>query len=115
VGGFVSSARFAGSPQDYRTPTFTIYEQDYYQGEEEYTYTDISNLNLNGRHKSIIITGTSSWTIYDQPNFAGNSLCLSPEPSNTFAPLLIPDLDRFNTPVPHGSIQSVRKGCLDKV
>lgn len=112
VGGYVSSARFAGSPNDYRSDSFTLYQYDYFQGEEEYTYADLPTLQLSGNHQSIIITGASAWTIFDQPNYQGNSICLFPEPSSDYKPYIISDTSSIS--VPHGSIKSVRKGCVGK-
>ncbi|XP_021949096.1 uncharacterized protein LOC110846597 [Folsomia candida] len=113
VGGYVSSARFAGSPQDFRSDTFTLYAEDYFQGDEEYTFADLPNLNLAGNHKSIIITGASPWTVYDQPGYIGNSICLYPEPSSEYKPYLITDVSQVQ--IPHGTIRSVRRGCVGKV
>jgi hypothetical protein len=31
IGGYVSSVRFAGDPNDFRTSTFTLYEEDWFQ------------------------------------------------------------------------------------
>ncbi|CAL8072530.1 unnamed protein product [Orchesella dallaii] len=107
----ISSLRFAGASTNFADDTFTLYQFDYFQGEEEYLTTEASNLNLVGDHKSIIITGKVNWVVYDQPNFQGNSICLVvPEAGNERpAPAFISDLSSEG--IPHGSIRSVRKGC----
>jgi len=107
----VSSLRYAGRSTDFSADMFTLYEFDYFQGEEEYTYTELPNLNLVGNHASIIITGRNNWRVYDQPNYLGNELCLVvPEKDNPRpAPAFIADVS--NAAIPHGSIRSVKKGC----
>jgi hypothetical protein len=112
LAGYVSSVKFAGDSYDYKTSTFTLYESDYFQGEEEYTYTDLPNIGLAGFHKSIIITGNLAWTIFDQASYGGNSICLFPEPSPDVKPYLIPDIADIQ--IPYGSIRSVKKGCIGK-
>jgi hypothetical protein len=108
--GYISSARFVGSPYDYRTDTFTLFEEDYFQGNEEYTFVDLPNLVLAGRHRSIVITGQSPWTIYDNPNYSGNSICLFPAQNPDYEPYLITDVSSID--IPYGSIRSVKKGCV---
>jgi len=109
VGGYISSTRFVGSPLDYTADTFTLYEEDYYQGNEEYAYADLPSLALAGSHKSIIITGRSPWTVYDQAQFEGRSMCLRPTSSPNVEPYLISDTNTIS--IPYGSIRSIRKGC----
>jgi len=112
IGGYVSSVRFVGSANDYRSDTITIFEGDYFQGAEEYSFIDMPNLALAGNHKSIIITGTAAWTVYDSVNYGGNSICLYPPTSNDYRPYFISDV--ISVSIPHGTIRSVRKGCWGK-
>jgi len=112
IGGLVTSVRFAGSPRDYRADTFTLYQDDYFQSKEEYTITDLPVVDMIGNHKSIIITGASPWTVYDRTYYAGNAICLYPPESTNYQPALI--VDTLDVSIPHGSIQSVRKGCFGK-
>lgn len=115
ISGTISSARYAGAPGDYRIDSLTIYEYENFQGREEYTFKHSANLELlAGSHKSIIITGNSNWTVFDEPNFQGNSVCLQVPEQNNFAPLIIRDIQKsskLNGYVKYGSIQSVRIGC----
>ncbi len=105
---------YAVAPKDYRDDSLTLYQFDYFQGQEEYTLTEIPNLNLIGNHQSIIITGNSDWTVYDRPQYQGNTVCLKvPEPGNS-TPSFISDLQNVDPSIPHGSIRSVRKGCSQK-
>jgi hypothetical protein len=109
VGGYISSVRFVGSPVDYTADTFTLYEEDYFQGNEEYAYADLPSLALAGNHKSIIITGRSPWTVYDQDKFGGRSICLRPTSSPNVEPYLVSDTNDIS--IPFGSIRSIKKGC----
>lgn len=114
IAGTISSVRFAGAPRDYREDTFTLYAGDWFQGDEEYTFVELPNINLRDNHKSIIITGNSHWTVFDVPNYQGNSICLQvPEPGNS-TPSFLSDLEQLDPVIPHGSIRSVRKGCMGK-
>jgi len=104
----VSSVRFAGVPTDYKADTFTIYAREYFQGAEDFTTSDKPTVVVT-YHESLIITGNSSWTVYDQRYYGGNSICLSITGSS-YAPQFIPSLSSIG--VPNGSIQSMRKGCF---
>jgi len=117
IGGTVSSARYAGSPKDYRTDSLTLYKYDYFQGQEEYILNQAANLNLIDNHQSIIITGNAHWTIFDQPSYRGNSVCLLvPDPGSS-TPAFLSNLESIPgvaQRIPHGSIRSVRKGCVNQ-
>jgi len=111
LAGRVSSIRYAGNSKDYRTDSLTLYQFEYFQGQEEYTLSQLPDLNLIGNHQSIIITGNSYWTLYDRPNYSGSAICLKvPDPGSSI-PSFISDLQSANPAIPHGSIRSVRKGC----
>jgi len=110
VGRVVSSVRFAGSAQDYRSDTITLYEGTYFQGEEEYTFTDLPSLDrLGGNHASLILTGSTPWTVYDNTNYQGNSVCLYPPQSSDYTPYFLSDTTSVS--IPYGTIKSLRKGC----
>lgn len=111
LAGRVSSIRYAGAPKDYRTDSLTLYQHDYFQGQEEYITSEVPNLTLVGNHQSIIITGNSPWTVFDRPNYQGNSICLK-VPDTDYTPSFISDLQNVDPSIPHGSIRSVRKGCV---
>jgi len=111
ISGAVSSAKFVGSPTDYTRDSITFYEFPYFQGVEEYTFTDLANLNLFGRHASLIVTGKTAWTLYDRPNYEGNKVCIFPPPSGDFTPNFVTDTAQLTFPVPHGTVASVRKEC----
>ena len=112
LGGYLSSAKFVGSAQDYRADSITFYELVYFQAAEEFTQGDLPNLNLSGAISSLIITGKASWTVYDRPNYAGNGICLQVQSSPDYEPAFVFDTLNVSPVIPHGTIQSVRKGCL---
>lgn len=103
----VSSARFTGDANDYRADSLTLFEGEYYQGEEEIIYERRPNLTLEGRLNSLIITGKTGWSIYGMPNYQGKSTCLQPDPPPDFDPWKIPELTERNLDL----IKSVHKGC----
>lgn len=106
----VTSLRFAGSPNDYRANTLTLYQGTYFQGTEEYIIASVNSIQVQ-KHSSLIITGQSPWTLFDQENLRGNAICVYP-PDNNYTPALIFDLDNIN--VPHDKIRSVARGCIGK-
>jgi hypothetical protein len=114
LGGYVSSAKFVGSNTDYRTDTITFYDDTYFQGFEEYVVNDLPNLSLSGAIASLVITGRSAWTVYDQANYGGNGICLVPVDSPTYDPAFVPDTVYVEPTIPHGSIRSVRRGCFSQ-
>jgi len=109
--GAVSSVRFAGSPKDWRTSTFTLYARDYFMGAEEYIYQDQPSIALQD-HRSLIVTGNTGYTVYDQTNYQGNSICIFPQDAANYTPAFVYDLS--NISIPYGAIRSVRKGCYGK-
>jgi len=115
VAGHISSLRSVGIVDDFRIPSITLYATRDFQGEHEYTASNAGNLFSFGNQRSLIITGQESWTIYDQPFFSGNALCLVPEYSNVFAPSFIPNFSTFDPPIPIGSIASVQRGCAEQI
>ncbi|ODM95434.1 Gamma-crystallin-1, partial [Orchesella cincta] len=105
LAGLVSSVRYSGY-YDLTVETFNLYEYYYYMGAEEFTTDDIPSLSLAGRHASIIISGIGNWTVFEESNYNGPSLCLVPVTSIT----LIGDISEMMG-IRHGSLRSVRKGC----
>jgi len=112
LGGYVTSAKFVGSAQDYRQESITFYQNVFFQGNEEYAVNDLANLNLAGAISSLIVTGQSSWTVYDRPNYQGNAICLTPAPSPNYEPAFVEDTINTSPSIPHGTISSVRRGCF---
>ncbi|ODM86602.1 hypothetical protein Ocin01_20080 [Orchesella cincta] len=76
---------------------------------EEKFYADKPTLNFAGKHKSIIITGPSQWTVYEGSNYSGANKCLH---SSSGKATIIPDIADIG--IRHHSLRSVRKGCWSK-
>ena len=105
-----SSLRFTGAPDDWRYDTINFYFNDYFIGDEEFTYGDKPQLNYNNRAKSIIVTGCSAWTIYSLDNYRGNSMCLFPSDSQACLPGLYPTSEALG--ILAGQVSSAKRGCL---
>jgi hypothetical protein len=110
LGGRATSARFVGNPINYRDETITFYQHDFFQGPQKYVFMDYPSLNFYA--SSLIITGQTSWTVYDQPNYEGQGICITPNESPTYEPALVTDTLDMSPEFPHGAIASVRKGCF---
>lgn len=105
----VSSARHAGSCLSFEEETFTLYEHKNFQGQNFIALGLTQDARALKSHKSLIITGNGDWTIYDEPYFNGNSLCMKRD--NMKVPLFISDLEQPGSPIPYGSIRSAQVGC----
>ena len=55
-----SSLRYTGAPDDMYHDTVNIYFNEYFNGDEEYTYHDAPQLNYDNRAQSIVVTGCSA-------------------------------------------------------
>jgi len=96
---FVSSLRAVGALGDYRQESLTLYEDTYFQNEEEFSIGDLLHLRLIGRISSLIIW-SSHWTIYDKPNFGGKWICLQSTPTLEYAPSFVQDTTELDPIVP---------------
>lgn len=112
IRGFVSSVRSVGDYGDYRADSITFYSGIYFQNQEEFGVNDLPHLSLYGVISSFIITGSSHWTVYDEPNFEGRGICIQISPTTPlYTPGFIGDTSQVVPSIPHGTIASVRKGC----
>merc|ERR1719315_106941 len=107
-----SSLRFTGAPDDMRYDTLNLYFNDYFIGDEEFTYVDKPALNYDNRAKSVIVTGCNPWTLYQYDNYQGNAMCVYPSDTSKCDP-------GFYTPSQSlgslaGQVSSVRRGCYAK-
>jgi len=109
IQGSVSSLRFVGSGGDYRKDSITLFSGTYFQEKEEFFVESAKHVLLVGSVKSLIITGTSGWTVYSQEDYTGDAFCIIPKASTNFAPEFVPDVKSFS--IPHGAIKSLKKGC----
>merc|ERR1711988_41061 len=67
-----------GAPDDWKYDTLNIYFNDYFIGDEEFAYNDLTQLNYDNRARSIVVTGCSGWTIYQYNNYQGRAMCVFP-------------------------------------
>jgi len=104
-----SSLRFTGAPDDWKYPTLNFYFNDYFIGDEEFTYNDMPQLNYDNRARSIIVTGCDAWTIYQYDNYRGSSMCLFPGDSSACNPGLYPNSQSLGMLA--GTVSSARRGC----
>ena len=104
-----SSLRFTGAPDDWKYDTLNLYFNDYFIGDEEFTYNDMSQLNYDNRAKSVIVTGCSPWTLYQYDNYSGDAMCVFPSDSSSCTPGLYPTYQSLGSLA--GQVSSVRKGC----
>merc|ERR1711997_1187750 len=81
-----SSLRFTGAPDDLRYDTLNLYFNDYFIGDEEFTYDDKPALNYDNRAKSVIVTGCHPWTLYQYDNYQGQAMCVYPSDTSSCNP-----------------------------
>jgi len=108
-----SSIRFTGAPNDWNYDTINMYFNEYFIGDEEFTYNDAPILNYDNRAQSIVVTGCHPWTIYELAKYRGNSMCLYPEDVTKCTPGFYKDRQSLGRLA--GQVSSVRKGCHSNV
>jgi len=81
-----SSLRFTGAPDDWKYDTLNFYFNNFFIGDEEFTYTDMPQLNYNNRAQSLIVTGCSPWTLYTDTYYRGQAMCVFPSDSSQCLP-----------------------------
>jgi len=107
-----SSLRYTGAPDDWKYPTLNIYFNDYFIGDEEFTYNDMPQFNYNDRSRSIIVSGCQPWTVYQYTNYQGRAMCLFPSDTSLCTPGLYPTSNNLGSLA--GDVSSARRGCYAK-
>jgi len=93
-GGRIGSVRYVGSAQDHRVDTFTTFSRHSFQGLDELIPAQKHHVELDVA--SFVITGNKSWTVYDQPNYEGNSITFNPKPKHSdFEPAFVKNVTDF--------------------
>ncbi len=105
-----SSARLVGDGGNYLRDSLSVYQGEFFMGHEA-VYTRSSSYPLFKFAKSAVITGCSSWTLYERGNFGGRAVCAHPSDSISCKPGFFPMKRDFG---PIRRIGSVRKGCYAK-
>ena len=59
----MSSVRYSGLVRDFKSDSVTVYNVEWFQSYEDYNDTD--RPNISGYSGSLIVTGRSSWTLYE--------------------------------------------------
>jgi len=107
--GKASSVRLTGAPDGYKYDTFNTYAGSYYQGAEQYFYSDAPSVHIDNFGQSLVVTGCNPWTAYEYNNYSGHCACFYP------ADLMACSPGFFRTPQAMGGmagrISSVRRGC----
>merc|ERR1711892_1498382 len=103
-----SSLRFTGAPDDWKYDTLNFYFNDYFIGDEEFTYNSMPQLNYDNRARSLIVTGCDVWTLYTDRNYGGLSMCVYPADSSNYTPGLYPNSQTLGNLA--GQISSARRG-----
>ena len=104
-----SSARFTGAPDAWKADTINFYMNDYFIGAEEYTYTDLNELQNNDRTKSLVVTGCTAWTLYEHSSYKGLCKCVYPASTSSCTPGFYEKSTTLGYLA--NTISSVRKGC----
>jgi len=107
-----SSLRFTGAPDDWKYSTLNVYFNDYFIGDEEFTYNDMPQFNYDNRAKSIIVTGCQPWTVYQYNNYQGRAMCVFPSDSSQCTPGLYPTSSSLGSLA--SDVSSARRGCYAK-
>merc|ERR1711890_30876 len=107
-----SSVRFTGAPDDWNYDTINMYFNEYFIGDEEFTYNDTPLLNYDNRAQSIVVTGCHPWTIYEYDSYRGYAMCLYPESTSKCTPGFYSTRQSLGRLA--GQVSSVRKGCYAK-
>merc|ERR1719369_2662902 len=105
----VSSIRFTGARDNWKRDTLNMYFEEYFIGDEEFTYNDMSVLNYDNRAMSVVVTGCQPWTLYEYSNFQGRRVCVYPGSTSECSPGFYSTRQALGSLA--GTVSSVRKGC----
>lgn len=107
-----SSLRYTGAPDDWKFNTLNLYFNDYFIGEEEFMYQDKPYLSYDNKARSVIVTGCQAWTLYQNSNYQGYSVCLYPGDSSSCTPGFYSTSQSLGTVM--GQVSSARRGCYSQ-
>ncbi|KAK7081124.1 hypothetical protein SK128_027950 [Halocaridina rubra] len=117
----VSSIRYVGDASNPNSDSWTLYEGQYFTGDEYFGVADSASLAyLDNEASSLVLTGLSPWTFYSGQSWTGSSLCVYPDTDHDVGPQgdfldfgIYPDIT--TTGIPDNAIRSVRKGCWGRI
>merc|ERR1719228_2296560 len=104
-----SSIRFTGAPDDWKYDTLNLYFEEYFIGDEEFTYNDAAVMNYDNRAQSVVVTGCSAWTLYEYSNYQGRKVCVYPQDTSQCTPGFYSTRQSLGSLA--GTVSSVRRGC----
>ncbi|CAL4105042.1 unnamed protein product [Meganyctiphanes norvegica] len=111
-----SSVRFAGSPTNINSDSWTLYDGASFTRNSLYGTQDSGDLGeLDLKVSSVILTGTSPWSFYSGKGWNGRGACVFPtqyytlENGERFNFRLIPRITAMN--IPDNAVRSIKKGC----
>ncbi|KAK7069030.1 hypothetical protein SK128_007343 [Halocaridina rubra] len=105
--------RHVGRMDSINADTFTLYDGDWFTGDQYYGELDQSVLNsFNNLATSVIVTGQSSWTFYAQHDYGGKSFCLPPVNGTSGNEIQLGYSVNLDDNGWNNTISSVRKGCF---
>jgi len=108
-----SSIRSAGSQYNWQNDeTLTFYMNEDFIGDQEFLDCDKPRLNYDDQAKSAIITGCSSWTLYEEINWKGKCHCVGhgyKDSTRACDPIFLEHGQDLG--IMDGKVSSVRKGC----
>merc|ERR1712002_1125091 len=100
------------APSDWNYDTINMYFNEYFIGDEEFTYNDAPILNYDNRAQSIVVTGCSAWTLYQYDSYNGYAMCVFPESTSKCTPGFYSTRQSLGSLA--GQVSSVRRGCYAK-
>jgi len=109
MGTTVSSIRFTGAPDDMNYSSINLYFEEYFIGDEEYSYDDQPFLKSDNRGVSLIVTGCIPWTLYQYDNYKGFHVCVFPANIVSCIPGFYTNKHSLGRLA--ADISSVRRGC----
>merc|ERR1712062_761700 len=80
-----TSIRLTGVPNGWQFDSFNVYEGELYNGQEQWAFDDAPGFTFDNFGKSMIITGCTPWTLYEYPNYGGQSACWYPADTKNYA------------------------------
>merc|ERR1712055_1033400 len=98
--------------EDENYDTINMYFNEYFIGDEEFTYNDAPILNYDNRAQSIVVTGCSAWTLYQYDSYSGYAMCVFPESTSKCTPGFYSTRQSLGSLA--GQVSSVRRGCFAK-
>ncbi|CAG0878574.1 unnamed protein product [Darwinula stevensoni] len=109
VSNDVSSLRYAGHGGDCRISSLTLYEHEYFSGEEFYSGIDVPSVPASMSRIDSITTTGSDWTVYTLPNYTGSQVCILAGGPPCYV-ALVTDLADLGI----STVRSFRRGCFSE-